>query len=204
MKYSILILSAIAILTASCNQTDKANVSPDKVQTDTVVKKIPISAAISDIMVKNGLDSGIKAYYYLHEHEPQKYDFSVGQLNILGYQAIKEWESNAAIQIFLLNIHFFPNSSSAYYGLASAYISNRDRSNAIASLKKVVSIDSSNSDASALLDRLNKLPAISSVEFVCPPCNCKGDSLTFYKSGVCPYCKMVLVNKPLFTLAIQN
>lgn len=165
--------------------------------------KTPIASVVSNAIIQNGVDSGLATYRYLKSHDSASYDFGVEQLNVLGFQGLKENEAASSVKIFQLNTEEYPNSAGAFYGLGSAQIANGDRSAALAALKRSVSLDSSNQRAKTLLDRLVAMKDGPPV-YICKACGCKNDGKTFAAGGKCTACKMELVHKPLFELSDQT
>jgi predicted Zn-ribbon and HTH transcriptional regulator len=184
------------------NGDKPAETSSSGVDSSQTKGRTPIASVVSNVIVKNGLDSGLAVYRYLKLHDSTEYDFGVEQLNVLGFQGLKEHEAASSIRIFQLNTEQYPNSAGAFYGLGSAYIANGERAAAAAALKRSVTLDSSNQRAKTLLDRVTAMKDAPGT-YICRACGCKNDGKTFAVAGKCDACQMELIHKPLFELPDQ-
>jgi predicted alpha/beta superfamily hydrolase len=81
--------------------------------------------------------------------------FEEDLLNMLGYMNL-EWGNNStSLEIFKLNIEYYPNSANAYDSLADYFISQNDIENAMKNLKKAFEISGSE-DYLKRIEEINK------------------------------------------------
>ena len=71
--------------------------------------KTPILIVLSKIMLEHDVQTAIKKYEYLKKNQPNDFNFSEAQLNILGYNLMSHERLNDAIEIFKLNVKAFPS-----------------------------------------------------------------------------------------------
>ena len=76
------------------------------------------------------------------------------ELNSIGYVLIDRKDLEKAIFTFQINARLYPNSITAYNGLASAYIQNRDEQKAKQALEKARIIDANNEETKRLFKLL--------------------------------------------------
>jgi tetratricopeptide (TPR) repeat protein len=62
-------------------------------------------------------------------------------LNSRGYRLLQEGKIKEAIEVFKLNITFFPNSDNCYDSLAEAYEAAGDKENAIVNYKRSLELN---------------------------------------------------------------
>lgn len=114
-----------------------------------------ISEALSQTLSSRGIDAWIKQYRELKSTQLDAYNFDEAELNPLGYQLLGNKNFKDAIRIFQLNIEVYPQSGNVYDSLAEAYMNNGDKELAIANYQKSLRLDPSNSNAVAMLKKLN-------------------------------------------------
>ena len=61
-----------------------------------------------------------------------------------------------AIEIFKLNVISYPKSSNVYDSLGEAYLSNNQKTEALANYEKTLSLDSKNKNAAKIIEKLKK------------------------------------------------
>lgn len=77
--------------------------------------KEPITQLLHELVKTEGVDHALKKYETLKAQEADKYDFSFGQLNNLGYQLLGEKRGGDAVKIFKTNLEAFPHMIRPYY-----------------------------------------------------------------------------------------
>jgi CubicO group peptidase (beta-lactamase class C family) len=77
-------------------------------------------------------------------------------INALGYQLLNQKMLSQAIQIFLLNVELFPQSSNTYDSLAEAYMDNGDKELAIQNYQKSLDLDPKNKNAVDMLKKMRQ------------------------------------------------
>jgi CubicO group peptidase (beta-lactamase class C family) len=116
--------------------------------------KRSIAEALYKTATERNAASAIAEYRRLKASEAHNYDFSEGQLNTLGYQILRSKGPKEAIEIFKLNVEMFPAASNPYDSLAEAYLEDGQKELALVNYKKAVELDPSNSNAVAIIRRL--------------------------------------------------
>ena len=110
---------------------------------------------------EKGVEAGIAQVRDLKARQPNDYEFSENEINMLGYQLLQSKKAKDAIEVFKLNVEFFPKSANTYDSLAEAYMNNGDNELAITNYKKTLELDANNAGAVAMLKRLeNKSVAV--------------------------------------------
>ena len=78
-------------------------------------------------------------------------------LNWLGYHFLYWWgREDEALEVFRLNVYFFPESANAYDSLGEAYLYRGDAESAVQCYKKSLELDPKNTHAAGQLKRLIK------------------------------------------------
>ena len=116
--------------------------------------KASIATLLKTELTQNGIDSAIRLYRKIRTSQPDEYDFSEKQLNRLGYELLQEHKLSEAIEIFKLNIEFFPDSSNVYDSLGEAYMLHGDIENARTNYRRSLDLNPHNKNA---VERLQKL-----------------------------------------------
>jgi predicted Zn-dependent protease len=98
----------------------------------------------------------IARYRELKTKAPDKYDFSEGEVNRLGYALLQRGRAADAIDVLLLNVEEHPKSWNAYDSLAEAYAAHGDRDLAVANYQKSLQLNPRNANAAEALKKLQK------------------------------------------------
>ena len=114
--------------------------------------KRDVAMALDTEISENGLQAAIELYSEIKNSD--EYDLNEGQMNSLGYELLRNEKTNAAIEIFKLNVQAFPNSGNVYDSLGEAYLANGDTALAIKNYKRSIEIDPSNTNAVKILKDL--------------------------------------------------
>jgi tetratricopeptide (TPR) repeat protein len=115
--------------------------------------KKSVAVRVGSELVAGGITQAVKAFEDLRSH-PELYALSEEEINMLGYEVLRERTPAEAVAIFKLNIAAFPNSSNAYDSLGDAYVKEGNISLAKENYRKAVEIDSSNTASAEKLRRL--------------------------------------------------
>lgn len=103
------------------------------------------------------IDKGIALYKKLKKDHPAEYNFSdESELNILGYEFLRNGNIDAAIKIFDLNVTEFPNSANAYDSRGEAYFNKKEYQLAKRDYLKSLELDSSNQNGKEMLLKIKK------------------------------------------------
>jgi len=115
---------------------------------------------IAEVLLKTvgerGVEEAIKQYRELKATRADRYDFSEGQLNALGYQLLGAGRVKDAIEIFKLNVEAYPKAPNPYDSLGEAYAAAGERDLAIRNYRKSLELNPQNANA---VERLKKLEA---------------------------------------------
>jgi len=111
----------------------------DNIEEIAKLNRLPkINDVLFKIIQQQDIESAISEYHNLKETQPEAYNFSVSQLNGLGYQLLGIQKIQEAIAIFKLNTDMFPEDGNAYDSLGDAYLANNDTINAIKAYETAV------------------------------------------------------------------
>jgi len=113
--------------------------------------KISIVNLLEEEIKTNGIESAIKLYKKLKIDSSDKYDFSEGQLNRLGYVFLGKNKVDIALEIFKLNVEVFPKASNPYDSLGEVYLKKSDSILAITNYKKSFELNPANDNAKKIL-----------------------------------------------------
>jgi CubicO group peptidase (beta-lactamase class C family) len=104
-----------------------------------------------------GMEQAILNYTSLeNSKDSSQYYFSERECNSLGYYLLRANKTGDAILRFKFNTEKFPNSSNVFDSMGEAYLKVEDTTNALASYKKVLEIDPSNSNAADIIKKLEE------------------------------------------------
>ncbi|NIR52311.1 tetratricopeptide repeat protein, partial [candidate division KSB1 bacterium] len=98
---------------------------------------------------------GMETVLKLLKHLNEKGQLNERQINILGYKLLNNGRTDDAIDVFKLNVAAFPNSANTYDSLGEAYMKAGMKEPAIQNYKKSLELNPDNSNAVAMLKRLN-------------------------------------------------
>ena len=116
--------------------------------------KRSIAETLYKIAVEKDAALAIVEYRKLKSQNSPNYDFSEGELNILGYQLLGMKRTKDAIEIFKLNVEMFPDSSNPYDSLGETYLADDQKDLALANYKKAAELDPKNSNAIQIVRQL--------------------------------------------------
>lgn len=115
---------------------------------------IDIRVALVGTYQAKGAQAAVDLYRQLRRNAPDKYDFSVRQLNSLGYQLLRKPDIAGAVAIFSLNAEQFPTDGNVFDSLGEAYLAQGDKPRAIASYQKSLALNPYNDNARNVLKTL--------------------------------------------------
>jgi CubicO group peptidase (beta-lactamase class C family) len=116
--------------------------------------KRSIAETLYKIAIEKDVASAVAEYRKLKAQNSPTFDFSEGELNILGYQFVGMKRMKDAIEIFKLNVEMFPVSSNPYDSLGEAYLADDQKDPALANYKKAAELDPANANAAMIVKRL--------------------------------------------------
>ena len=77
-------------------------------------------------------------------------------LNALGYELLNQTDKTAAINVFKLNVEYFPNSWNVYDSLGDGYLADGNHEAAILNYKQSLKLNPNNQNAITQIDKLTK------------------------------------------------
>jgi hypothetical protein len=120
------------------------------------VPLIPIGDVLKPIILKEGVESGIKIYRALTADENNyfAYDFSADALNALGKNLLQSGKIKPAIRIFLLSVEELPWLAPTHNLLGQAYWEKGEKQRAIQSYERALALWPENEEAKKALEKL--------------------------------------------------
>jgi len=122
--------------------------------------KISIVPVLDKTITEKGIEAGIAQYRDLKAKQASTYDVAEQELNRLGYQLLRSGKPKEAIEVFKLNVEAYPKASNTYDSLAEAYMTINERELAIQNYKKSLELNPNNTNAAAIIKRLEKPPVV--------------------------------------------
>lgn len=116
--------------------------------------KLSISDALRPVLEEHGIETAVRRYRKLRETAADEYDLREPALNSFGYELLAERRLADAIEIFKLNVEFFPESFNVYDSLAEAYMNNGDTELAVRNYRRSLELNPANENARAKLEQL--------------------------------------------------
>ena len=107
-----------------------------------------------NIARRKGFADAAKETLRLKTLNENNYYFFEDEFNELGYHLLSQNRIKDAIEVFKLNVAVFPKKSNPYDSLGEAYLKNGQKDLALRNYKKAVELDSSNSNAVEIINRL--------------------------------------------------
>jgi len=97
-----------------------------------------------ETVTEENAQAAIKQYHDLKKNHSDSYNFDEYQLDTMGYRLLRTGRVKDAIEIFKLNVEFFPDAFNAYDSLGRAYMEVGQKELAIKNYKKSVELNSDN------------------------------------------------------------
>jgi tetratricopeptide (TPR) repeat protein len=102
---------------------------------------IDIRVALYEVYMHQGVRAALDCYRELRRGQSDKYDFSLNQLNSMGYEILRRGDMAAAVEIFKLNAEQFPGDWNVYDSLGEALLKAGDKPHAIENYRKSVELN---------------------------------------------------------------
>ncbi|HEY3836360.1 MAG TPA: serine hydrolase [Bryobacteraceae bacterium] len=115
---------------------------------------IDIRAELYGVYGHKGVEAALDRYRELRRSDSDKYDFSVNELNSMGYEILRRGDKAAAVEIFKLNAEQFPHDWNVYDSLGEALLKAGDKPHAIESYRKSVELNPQNGNGRNALQSL--------------------------------------------------
>jgi len=122
-----------------------------------VAEPVTLSSKLLKASDKGGVTAAIATYRDLRKqyYGSAAYDFSPTGLNDAAREfAESKQDFDGAMQLFKLNLEFYPNDVGTYVRMSRVQMAKGDKPGAIASMEKAVSLDPQNNRLKAQLERL--------------------------------------------------
>jgi tetratricopeptide (TPR) repeat protein len=126
--------------------------------------KMSIVPILDTTIKEKGIAAAVAQYRELKAKQTATYNFAERELNQLGYLLLRSGNVKEAVEVFKLNVEAYPQSSNPYDSLGEAYMVLNERDLAIQNYKKAVELDPSNTNAVAIVKRLEKTPVTVDTE----------------------------------------
>jgi tetratricopeptide (TPR) repeat protein len=115
---------------------------------------IDIRTPIEGVYLRKGVKAALDRYRELRRSEPDKYDFSVNELNSMGYDILRRGDLASAIEIFQLNANLFPREWNVYDSLGEALLKAGNKNKAIEMYRKSIVLNPQNDNGRNVLKEL--------------------------------------------------
>jgi dienelactone hydrolase len=115
-----------------------------------------VRTALRKVINEQGVAAAVARYRELRKAQPDRYDFSERELNVLGYELLGAGQVKEAVEIFKLNVEVFPEAFNTYDSLAEAYAAQGEKELAIKNYKKSLELNPQNTNAADRLKELEK------------------------------------------------
>jgi hypothetical protein len=117
---------------------------------------LPIKILLKDILQRG--NAALHTYRQLHKDGSGSNNLNEQQINTLGYWLIAKTKLNEAIEVFEMNVEYFPASANAYDSLGEAYMIRGDKAAAIRNYQKSLQLNPGNGNAVEMLKKLGGKP----------------------------------------------
>jgi len=117
---------------------------------------------IEKTAAEEGIDIALEKFHYAREHQPDDYNFSSTDMNILGYRLLQRRQYADALKIFMMNAEENPDDAGLLDSVAEAYALLGYADEAIAYYRKAIELKPSLAGALEMVRRLEALDAYSS------------------------------------------
>jgi tetratricopeptide (TPR) repeat protein len=115
-----------------------------------------IAETLLQTISDQGIEAALKQYRDLKRQQPDEYDWSEPELNILGYQLLGMNKVKEAIEVFKLNVEVYPQASNTYDSLGEAYLKNGEKELAIKNYAKSLELNPKNTHAIDMLKKISE------------------------------------------------
>lgn len=120
-------------------------------------RPMKLDEELLETYAQRGAEAAIAHYHDLRERffGRGSYDFGEAALNALGYALLGDGEHDAAVELFELNVTYFPESFNAYDSLAEAYMARGEDALAIENYERSLELEPRNENAREMLEKLS-------------------------------------------------
>ncbi|MBC7911206.1 MAG: hypothetical protein H7Y30_11935, partial [Pyrinomonadaceae bacterium] len=118
--------------------------------------KKELAEAMLEALTANNLELAKKRFWEYKNDPANAYLNPEGAVNTLGYRLMEMRRLEQAIEVFKMNVEAFPQSANTYDSLGEAYMNAGNKELAIKNYEKSVAMDTSNTNAVQILQRLRQ------------------------------------------------
>ncbi len=118
------------------------------------LKLTPISELMLPLIKEKGIEEALKQFYYIRDYTIKKYSFDEWDINVLGYELMKQNLLNEAVEILKINAEMFPTSSNVYDSLAESYWRVGKMDLALKYYQKSLELNSNNTNAAMMIEKI--------------------------------------------------
>jgi CubicO group peptidase (beta-lactamase class C family) len=119
------------------------------------IKRISPDALVpSELLLAGRVSEALDGYRKIKREKPDNVSVSESRLNNLGYVLMRQQKLTEAIEIFKLNVEFYPKEWNVYDSLGEAYMNHGDKDLAIANYKKSLELNPGNEGGATMLKKL--------------------------------------------------
>jgi len=112
-----------------------------------------IAREIGRTIADEGISKGLDRYGEMIR-KPGEFSINENEMNLLGYELLREGKTKEAIEVFRLNTEAFPKSWNVYDSLGEAYMDDGQTAQAIANYEKSIALNPSNANGIEILKKL--------------------------------------------------
>ncbi len=118
--------------------------------------KAQLSDRLMEIFISSGIDSVISKYKEIQQDSSDKFDISLSEISVFGYDLIGIKKTPEAIQYFKFMINRFPGEAKPFIGLADAYYKDGNIGMALNHYRLAFKIERSNAYALSMIQKITK------------------------------------------------
>jgi tetratricopeptide (TPR) repeat protein len=119
------------------------------------IKRIAADALVpSELLLAGKVSEALDGFRKIKREKPDNVSVSESRLNNFGYVLMRQRKLTEAIEIFKLNVEFYPNEWNVYDSLGEAYMNKGDKELAIANYKKSLELNPGNEGGARMLKKL--------------------------------------------------
>lgn len=118
--------------------------------------KAQLSDRLMETFISSGIDSVISKCNELQKDSSDKFDISLNEISVFGYDLIGIKRTADAIQYFKFMIKRFPDTAKPYIGLADAYYKDGNIGLALTHYRLAFKIERSNAYALSMIQKITK------------------------------------------------
>jgi CubicO group peptidase (beta-lactamase class C family) len=119
------------------------------------INRIAADALVpSELLLAGKVSEALDGFRKIKREKPDNVSVSESRLNNIGYVLMRQRKLTEAIEIFKLNVEFYPNEWNVYDSLGEAYMNKGDKELAIANYKKSLELNPGNEGGARMLKKL--------------------------------------------------